>query len=734
MKKLLLVCCLIIFTATAWAEIIPGRLIVRFKPNVIEVPKGLTVASLKAASVRPASVKALNSKYNVQKLKKIYAEALALKPGRKFLDDYYVVYFPTGESVAAAAADFSSDPNVLMAVPSTRVHIHSTTPNDPRFPDQYALTNIQAPQGWDRTTGDSSVVVAVLDTGISYTHPDLSAARIDPRGKNIINPSATPADDHGHGTEVSGIIGATTNNGIGVAGVDWQCKILPIKVLDSLGSGAIEDILSGLAYASACEADVVNMSFGQYETSAPLQQACQDAHDSGQLLIASAGNGNTSQEAYPAAFDTVVAIAAVDQDDKRSIWSGTDPYTGRRQASNYGPWVGLSAPGTLIWTTTYDGSYSGGINGTSSAAPFVAGLAALVKSVNPSLSNSALAEKISDGADNVDALNPGFAGWLGSGRINAYRTLSGIVASITSPESGAYVAGQVSFLGSASAWDFASYRLEVFSSEALIATIESSAVSVEAGVLGSWGSTQVTDGSYSIKLNVISAGGISEETEIELFVNNNSPEAVITSPASGASLEGEVTISGTAGNAFFDYYQLLFGAGTSPSTFETIGGNVYGRYYTPVSGGTLGSWQTAGLSGTYTLRLVVYNKVGQSTTNELVVFVNNEAPTKEVSTVAALPLVYTLPNPFSRTTDTSLTFNYDLAGNFESRIYLFDLSGNLIWQRRYAAGENGGKSGPNNPAWDAADNFGAAVPNGLYLYQLISDGKVLARGKLIVLN
>jgi hypothetical protein len=156
----------------------------------------------------------------------------------------------------------------------------------------------------------------------------------------------------------------------------------------------------------------------------------------------------------------------------------------------------------------------------------------------------------------------------------------------------------------------------------------------------------------------------------------------------------------------------------------------------PVDSGTLATWETSGLQGQYTLKLSAYDQIGHSLIYCQTINLNNTiTPTKEPEPQPGLPLTFALPNPFSRSAGSSeATINYTLSGNFDTRIYLFDLSGNLIWQKSYYAGENGGKSGANNPAWNTRDLYGAEVTNGLYLYQVVADNRVIARGKLIILN
>ncbi|MFC1571432.1 S8 family serine peptidase, partial [Candidatus Margulisiibacteriota bacterium] len=685
--------------------------------------------------VGTASIRALNVKHSIVRVEQLYKKALVNRPDWTQLQDDYVLYFPDENNVERVVSDYLADPNVVSASPDTVVHAFAT-PDDPKYSSQYGLTNISAPQAWDRTTGSSSVVIAVLDTGINADHEDF-AGRIDPRGEDFVNDDLDPTDDFGHGTSVSGVIGATTNNSIGVAGVDWQAKILPLKVLNSIGEGDMSDILAGLAYANSLSVEVVNMSFGQYNPYSSLATRCQEAYDNGVVLVAAAGNGNTSNPSYPAYYSTVMSVAAVDNNDIRSYWGGIDSQTGLPQASNYGDWVDVCAPGTLIWSTHMNGGYSGSNNGTSLAAPFVAGLAGLLISVNPSLSNQDVIDKIKSLADDVDSeQEAAYQGKLGSGRINAYRTISGLLTEVTSPGSGDYLAGQVDIYGTAAGWDFSRYVLEAYKEGTRVATIEDSAVAIENGKLGSWQSLG-NNGGHTLRLRSFSTGLLSDEIEVTVFIDNSTPEADITSPAGGAAAAGEVAIAGTATDQnYFDRYVLEYGPGTSPSTYEKII-NRPGRedYYLAVDSGALGVWETAGLTGIYTIRLTTYDKVGTFQIKTIQVDLQNTSPpTKAANAQDSLTTSFALPNPFDRSTASQITFNYSLQGNFNTKIYLFDLSGNLIWQDSYLAGVNGGKSGNNNPSWNGRDLYGSSVSNGAYVYQVVADRKVITKGKIIVLN
>jgi hypothetical protein len=200
--------------------------------------------------------------------------------------------------------------------------------------------------------------------------------------------------------------------------------------------------------------------------------------------------------------------------------------------------------------------------------------------------------------------------------------------------------------------------------------------------------------------------------------------ATILSPTNNASIEGKIIIVGTATDTNLDYYSLTYGEGSAPSRFENIG-----TYHVAVDGGMLGSWETTGLSGTYTLKLTALDKAGNSSAESIAVNISGGAQPVEESAAA----VTCGPNPFNASSD-SFHFSYNLSSNFATTIYVFDLTGNLLWKNSYFPGENGGKSGANTPGWNGRDSSDSALPNGIYIYQVISNQKIIGRGKIIFLR
>jgi len=281
-------------------------------------------------------------------------------------------------------------------------------PNDPYYGSQWGLTRVRAPEAWALSTGQG-VLIAVLDTGTDYTHPDLSGKVRTDIDRDFVNNDDDAMDDNGHGTHVSGIAAAATNNSRGVAGMGWDASILPVKVMDSNGSGNSYFLIQGIYYAADHGARVINMSLGG-PNSCPsdLQTAVDYAYRRGVLLVAAAGNDYQNQTVFPANCAHVLGVAA------------TTSYDTRASFSNYGDHVSVAAPGEDIYSTLRYGGY-GDMDGTSMATPFVAGLAALVYARFPTYTPDQAASAILDNAQDL-----GSTGWdpdYGCGRIDAFRAL-----------------------------------------------------------------------------------------------------------------------------------------------------------------------------------------------------------------------------------------------------------------------------------------------------------------------
>ena len=278
-------------------------------------------------------------------------------------------------------------------------------PNDPYWGVQWGPKKIEADWAWNTTVGSPSVLVAVIDTGIYYTHADLWANYV-PLGYDWVNNDADPIDDNGHGTHCAGIIAAALNNSEGIAGLG-QIRIMAEKVLDSGGGGYWDWIAAGIAHAADQGARIISMSLGGYGDSELLHDAVKYAYNRGALLVAAAANDNTNTKSYPAAYDEVVAVAATDQSDNKAWFS------------NWGDWIELAAPGVDIYSTVPWGyEYA---SGTSMACPHVAGVAALVWSMFPTNTRDWVRLWLRYTADDLG--DPGFDVYYGYGRVNARKAV-----------------------------------------------------------------------------------------------------------------------------------------------------------------------------------------------------------------------------------------------------------------------------------------------------------------------
>ena len=292
-----------------------------------------------------------------------------------------------------------AEPNYLL--------LPNRKPNDPYYTEyQWNLSLIGMEQSWNVSKGSKDVIVAVVDTGVDMEHPEFQGKLV--KGYNVLEDNNLPEDDNGHGTHVSGIIAAKTNNQDGIAGMSWNSKIMPVKAIGADGSGSAVDIAHGIYWATDNGADVINLSVGNYTSSATLKEACRYAYDHNVILVAASGNDATDQPSYPAAYKEVLSVAAVDHRKERADFS------------NFGDYIDVAAPGVDIPSTYIYSDYAA-LSGTSMACPHVAALASLVRSVNPGMKNSDVMEYIRKSA--VDLGPPGHDQLYGYGMINSAETL-----------------------------------------------------------------------------------------------------------------------------------------------------------------------------------------------------------------------------------------------------------------------------------------------------------------------
>lgn len=366
------------------------------------------------------------------------------------IPDLYEVYLPEQVSVETALAAYGTSEWVVYAEPNFQVQVDAT-PDDLRFGEQWDFNNtgqtggtvdadIDAVEAWDIHTGSGNTIVAIIDTGVDYTHPDLAAniwtntvefaglPGVDDDGNGLVddihgydfaNNDGDPMDDHNHGTHVAGTIGAVGDNGVGVAGVNWDVQIMALKFLDASGNGNLSNAIRAINYAVANGATISNNSWGFYGGfSQALYDAIKNAGNEGHIFVAAAGNGDSAgigqnndfAPFYPATFDldNVIAVAATDYNDELAVFS------------NYGAaTVDLGAPGVGILSTTRNDTYSV-FNGTSMATPHVSGTVALLSDLHPEWTSQQVIAHLLATVDPIDALQ---GKSVTGGRLNAEAAL-----------------------------------------------------------------------------------------------------------------------------------------------------------------------------------------------------------------------------------------------------------------------------------------------------------------------
>lgn len=333
-----------------------------------------------------------------------------------------------GRPVEEVIAELKADPAVAYAEPNYVVQladegsVAAVGVNDPQTGGQYSLDRMRVRDAWSLSTGASNAI-AVLDTGVQFSHPDLAGRLLG--GYDFVNGDPDPSDDNGHGTWVSGIIAANANDGYGIAGISWSDKILPVKIMNGEGTGSTANLLTAIRWSADQGAKVINMSVGGFPYSQAMQDAVNYAWSKGAVLVGAAGNNRREENFYPASFDNVVSVSATQPEDEFSNWS------------SWGPKVDVSAPGSSVLTTncyvcTYGGHNTWGshtyISGTSFATPNTAGVVALMRARYPSYTPQQIVDRLIATVDDL-----GYAGYdvkYGYGRVNAYRALG---ASVSGP-------------------------------------------------------------------------------------------------------------------------------------------------------------------------------------------------------------------------------------------------------------------------------------------------------------
>ena len=339
-----------------------------------------------------------------KKIERLHAEVISSIPQFGF---YHLTISET-DTVSGFIDKHRRDPRLQILEPNPIVSVEpvGATPNDPFFSAQWSLERIGAPQAWEQLPNGAGGIVAVVDSGVDDRHPDLQRHILP--GRSMIEQNDDTQDQHGHGTAIAGIIAATTNNAIGMAGICPTCQILPVKVLNESGEGTYAHVIAGILWAADNKAQIINLSLGSYGFSRFLADAVDYAHQAGAVIVAAGGNEATQAPLYPGALPNVISVSASDSDD--NVWAG----------SNYGPAIDIAAPGVQILSLDTHNSYLLA-TGSSFSAAQVSGVAALVRTKHPSLKNTHVAQVLFQTADDLG--EKGKDQFYGFGRLNAARAM-----------------------------------------------------------------------------------------------------------------------------------------------------------------------------------------------------------------------------------------------------------------------------------------------------------------------
>ncbi len=509
--------------------------------------------------------------------------------------DLHVVELSGNASETAVLAQLKHNPHLKFAELDRRV-APAAASNDPYFGSAWHLGKIGAATAWDTSQG-SSITIAVLDTGVNGAHPDLAAKMVP--GWNTFNNNADTSDFQGHGTPVAGAAAAITNNGVGVAGVAGQAKIMPLVITDSTGASFYSVISQAIIWAADRGARVASISFSGLPFSSAVQNAAQYMKNKGGLVVVAAGNTGAVDNVAPTT--TMIPVGSTESNDTRT------------STSTYGAFVAMSAPGTNIYSTARSGGY-GIYNGTSLATPIVSGTIALMMAANPALPAADIEKLLYQTA--VDLGTAGRDPYYGYGRVDAAAAVRAAATAtptttvdatppqvaISAPLGSSTVSGLVPVNVTATD-NVGVAKVELRVNGTLVATDTASPFAF------SWDSTKVSNGMANLVATAYdAAGNVASSTTVAVNVANTvvaadttPPVVTILSPTLSSLTVASLTVSASATDN-------MGSAGITQSLY------INGSLTTTATGGSLSyKWNTKNLrAGTYTLKVVARDAAGNS--------------------------------------------------------------------------------------------------------------------------
>jgi len=525
---------------------VPGEILIKFKDDLnlgfSESPNGITSLGIN-------SIDTLNTKYYVKSTEKIFKNTKISS-----LSNVYKFLINKDANVLQVVDAYNKNPNVEYAQPNYKMKTqlipnddfyHSSGSWGQSFDDLWGLKTISCEDAWEITTGSEDVVVAIVDSGVDYNHPDISENMwinedeilgngLDDDndgfvdniyGTDYVNNDSDPMDDNGHGTHCAGTVAAVGNNSLGVVGVNWKAKIMAVKGLDAGGSGNTADLAEGICWAADQGAKVISNSWGSFSRrpSDPISEdAVRYAFSKGCIVVFAAGNNNDDVKYYsPNNMDEVISVAATDSNDLMASFS------------NWGGKIDVCAPGVNILSLRANNTKNDSmiveekyliLNGTSMACPHVAGLAALLLSKNPTLSPQEVKSILINTSDEIFSMRPT------GGRINAKKAIwDGIgLAEINRKTDWSNIKDLFEINGTAWGDNFQYYVLDYGKGKnpPLWNEITNSTAIVENLILGSLNTNTLVDGLYTLRLRVICDEGMIRDF-MSIVVNNENNTYIV---------------------------------------------------------------------------------------------------------------------------------------------------------------------------------------------------------------